>query len=108
MGTETTVRLVPCPRCGQGMRPGITKTVIWVEERLFVVEDIPAQICDSCVEQFYDEDTTDSIRRITEEGFPSAELKREILVPVYSIEKRMRRFETLLDEQPKATVPAET
>jgi YgiT-type zinc finger domain-containing protein len=106
MSDETRVRLVPCPRCGHGMRPGLTKTVIWVEERLYVVEDIPAQVCDECVEQFYDDETTDALRRMTEDRFPADEVKREIVVPVLSLEKRLRRFESGAEEQ-SAPVPAE-
>ncbi len=97
--SETNVHLVPCPRCGTGMRPGETKTVVWMEDRLFIVEDVPAQVCDSCVEQFYDEETTDAIRRLTEEGFPASELKREVLVPIYSLHKRMHRCDVHSDEQ---------
>ncbi len=93
MSNEPNARPTPCPHCGTPMRPARTKTAIWVQDRLFVVEDIPAQVCDSCVEQFYDEETTDQLRRLTEEGFPSAESKREILVPIFSLEKRVRRFE---------------
>jgi YgiT-type zinc finger domain-containing protein len=87
------------------MRPGLTKTVIWVEERLYVVEDIPAQVCDECVEQFYDDETTDALRRMTEDRFPADEVKREIVVPVLSLEKRLRRFEPGAEEQ-SAPVPA--
>lgn len=107
MSGEINRQLAPCPRCGTGMRPGKTKTVIWLEDRLFIVEDIPAHVCESCVEQFYDDETTDAIRRLTEDGFPSAELKREVLVPVFSLEKRMRRYEGPSDEQLEATVPVE-
>ncbi len=89
MMQETTLQLVECPRCGAGMRPSIAKTAIWIGERVFIVEDVPARVCDSCVEQFYDEDVTDAIRRLTEQGFPSAEAKREILVPVFSLQGRV-------------------
>lgn len=76
-----------CPKCDQLMRPAVVKTAIWQGERLYMVEDIPAQICDSCLEQFYDEDITDALRRLTEDGFPAAKVKREILVPVFSLER---------------------
>lgn len=79
----------PCPRCEQLMRPTLVKTVVWQGERLFVVEDVPAQVCDACLEQFYDDDVTDAIRRLTEDGFPRARAKREILVPVFSLEGQM-------------------
>jgi YgiT-type zinc finger domain-containing protein len=37
------------------MRSATVKTVIWQGDQLFVVEDIPAQVCGSCLEQYYDE-----------------------------------------------------
>lgn len=86
MTCETNPPRVPCPRCGQNMRFSLVKTSIWQSDRLFVVEDVPAQVCDSCMEQFYDDETTDTIRRLTEDGFPAAKATREILVPVFSLE----------------------
>ena len=80
----------PCPRCGRDMRRDTVKTAIWLKERLVVVEDVPAQVCDACVEQFYDEWTTDALRRWTEAGFPPDEAKREIVVQVYSLAGRIQ------------------
>ncbi len=71
------------------MHSSIVKTAIWQGERLFLVEDIPAHVCDFCMEQFYDEETTDILRRLTEDGFPALKAKREILVPVFSLEDRI-------------------
>jgi YgiT-type zinc finger domain-containing protein len=73
------------------MRPATVKTAIWREERVFLVEQIPAQVCDSCIEQFYDEETADALRRLTEEGFTSLAPTREVLVPVFSLEGQIRR-----------------
>ena len=97
---ETNLPPVPCPRCGEAMRSATVKTAIWREERLFVVEDIRAQVCDSCMEQFYDEETTDALRRLTEESFSSVEPKREILVPIFSLEGRIRRRASSPEEIP--------
>jgi YgiT-type zinc finger domain-containing protein len=77
-----------CPRCGKLMRPSVVKTAIWYDDKLVVAEDVPAQICDTCMEQFYDEETTDELRRLTENGFPFAQAKGEILVPVFSLKKQ--------------------
>jgi YgiT-type zinc finger domain-containing protein len=76
------------------MRADTVRTAIWRGDRLSIVEDIPAQVCDGCLEQFYDEDTTDALRRLTENAFASAAPVREIVVPVYSLEGRIlrRRF----------------
>lgn len=71
------------------MRPETVKTAIWRDDRLYVVEDIPAQVCSGCMEQFYDEATTEALRRLTEEGFASAEPKREIVVPIFSLAGRI-------------------
>jgi len=80
-----------CPKCGQAMHPAMVKTAIWRGERLCVVEDIPAQVCDVCTEQFYDEETTDALRQLMEED--TAVPKREVLVSVYSLERRIHRRE---------------
>jgi YgiT-type zinc finger domain-containing protein len=73
------------------MRADTVKTAIWLKERLIVVEDIPAQVCDACMEQFYDDDTTDALRRLTEEGFASATPTRELVVPIFSLQGRITR-----------------
>jgi YgiT-type zinc finger domain-containing protein len=80
------------------MRAAVVKTAIWREERLFVVEDIPAQVCDACKEQFYDEETAEALRRLTEEGFASLEPRRDILVPIFSIEEKIRRSQSSEDD----------
>ena len=90
MMSETSAQIALCPRCDEPMRPATVRTVIWKGDHLFVVEDIPAQVCDSCIEQFYDEDVTDALRRLTEENFPAAEAKREAIVPVFSLAGRIR------------------
>ena len=88
---ETNSPRVPCPRCSQPMRSATVKSAIWRDDRLFLVEDIPAQVCDSCIEQFYDQETSDALRRLTEDGFSSVEPKREIAVPIFSLESHIRK-----------------
>src|SRR6266853_4925718 len=95
---ETNSPLVPCPRCSQEMRSATVKTAVWRDDCLFVVEDIPAQVCDSCMEQFYDEETTEALRRLTEGGFSSVKAKREILVPIFSLEGQIRKSTSFEEE----------
>ena len=78
-----------CPRCGYQMEPATVKTTIWRGESLCIVDDIPAQVCGSCHEQFYDEATSDALRRLVEENFASAQVIRELRVPVYSLAGRI-------------------
>ncbi len=95
---EASTRTVPCPVCGGKLRPALVKTDIWHGERLYVVEDVPAWICDACMEQVYDEAVTDALRRLNEDEFSSVEPKRQMLVPVFSLEGRVQR--TVESDQP--------
>lgn len=85
MGLESNQIPASCPKCGQRMRAGNIKTAIWQGERVFLIEDIPAMTCDSCLDQFYDDEVTEALRRLTEDGFPSLNSVREVLVPVFSL-----------------------
>ncbi|MBI5029754.1 MAG: YgiT-type zinc finger protein [Chloroflexi bacterium] len=80
-----------CPRCQCTVRPAQVRTDIWQNDHLYVVEDVPAFICDGCQEQFYDDDVTDALRRLNEDGFLSTVPSREILVPVYSLAGQIKR-----------------
>ena len=77
--------MAACPRCERPMAPATVKTAIWREERLFIVEDIPAEVCAACREHFYDEETTETLRRLTAEGFASADPVRVIQAQVFSL-----------------------
>ena len=86
-----------CPRCGEPLAAQTVRTAIWQAERLAVVEDIPAFVCSGCLEQFYDDDVSDALRRLTEHGFPSDSAEREITVPVFTLEGRVRRSAPVTD-----------
>ena len=78
-----------CPRCGGSLSASTVRTTIWQGERVAIVEDIPAHVCDACLEQFYDDDVSDALRRLAEAGFPKAQANREIQVPVFSLAGRI-------------------
>lgn len=85
MTLETNLPLMPCPKCQENMRFSLVRTSIWQDDRLFVIEDVPAQFCDSCMEQYYSDKTTETIKQLADEGFPAAKVTREMLVPVFSL-----------------------
>ena len=88
-----------CPRCEGTARPARVRTAIWrADDSLVVVEDIPARVCDTCMEQFYDEDVSDALRQLMERGFPASEAKNEITVPVFTLEGRVRTRVVLSDD----------
>lgn len=88
-----------CPRCEGVATTTTVRTAIWrSDDSLAVVEDIPALVCSQCMEQFYDEDVSDALRVLMERGFPAAEAKKVISVPVFSLEGRLRVRATLPDD----------
>ena len=76
----------------------LVRTAIWRGDDLAIVEEIPAHVCGSCAEQFYDDDVSEALRRLAEDGFPPAEAIREIVVPVFSLERRLTKPAVLLPE----------
>lgn len=80
-----------CPRCQVPLKAQTVRTAIWQGDRLAVVEGIPAHVCSRCLEQYYDDDVSDALRRLAENGFPVAEAVRETTVPVFTLEGRIRR-----------------
>jgi YgiT-type zinc finger domain-containing protein len=76
----------------------MVKTAIWQGERLSVVEDVPALVCASCSEQYYDDDVTDALRTLNEEGFPESSADKTIQVSVFSLEARIRKRRALPED----------
>jgi YgiT-type zinc finger domain-containing protein len=89
---------VPCPRCNQVMEATTVRTTFWQGERAAIVEDVPAHVCRNCMEQFYDDHVSEALRRLAEAGFPAAQADKEVLVPVFSLEKRIRRPAPMPDD----------
>jgi YgiT-type zinc finger domain-containing protein len=87
-----------CPHCGEVTTAATVRTTFWFDEGPVIVEDIPAHVCGSCMEQFYDDDVGDALRRLAETGFPREEAAAHISVPVFSLSGRIRRRGRLPDE----------
>lgn len=51
------------------MVPTKTRPVIWQGKRLAIVEDVPANVCEGCSEQFYDRSVNDALPRLAVDGF---------------------------------------
>ena len=88
----------PCQRCERLTRAAIVRTNIWLGERLVVVEDIPAQLCEQCGEQYYDEMTSEALRALVLDDLDSVEPKRVMEVNVYSMEGRIPEPPPEVDE----------
>lgn len=78
----------PCPACERAdTRHGRVRSAFWHNDRLVVIEDVPALVCNSCGEQFYDDAAVRLIDRMRQNGFPSEDAVRELRVPVFSCSK---------------------
>lgn len=77
-----------CPECNRPLRSDVVRTALWQGERLVVVEGVPASVCNFCMEQYYDDGVSDRLRELAEGTFACDTPVREILVPVFSFNKR--------------------
>lgn len=82
-----------CPRCEKLIPAATVRTNIWQGERLIVVEDIPAHLCDMCGEQYYHPLVSETLRAMLDD-LASVTPKRVIEVPVYSLEGRIPEIPT--------------
>jgi len=74
-----------CGNCGSvNVSIRHVRSAFWQDDRLVVVEDIPALVCGACAEQFYDDATVVGLDLLRGGGFPAEEARAELRVPVFS------------------------
>jgi YgiT-type zinc finger domain-containing protein len=74
-----------CASCGSAnVSIRRVRSAFWQDERLVVVEDIPALVCGACAEQFYDDATVVGLDLLRGGGFPVEDARIELSVPVFS------------------------
>ena len=79
-----------CGNCGSAsLRNTRTRSAFWHDDRLVVVEDVPALVCESCHEQFYDDSTVVVLDLLRGDGFPPEKARGELRVPVFSFADRL-------------------
>jgi len=80
---------VTCSNCGSAdVRMSHVRSAFWQDDRLVVVEDIPALVCGACAEQFYDDTTVVGLDLLRGGGFPAEKARAELRVPVFSFGDR--------------------
>ncbi|HMK78899.1 MAG TPA: YgiT-type zinc finger protein [Xanthobacteraceae bacterium] len=81
--------IAACASCGSGaVHVAAVRSAFWHDDRLVVVEDIPALICAACGEQSYDDNTMVVLDLLRGEGFPPERARAELRVPVFSFRDR--------------------
>lgn len=74
-----------CQSCATGrLARDRVNTALWSGDRLVVVEDVPALVCQSCGEQFYEDETAMRLDMMKGGGFPPEGAAREMVVSVFS------------------------
>jgi len=80
---------VSCTNCGSAnVSASHVRSAFWQDDRLVVVEGIPALVCGACAEQFYDDTTVVGLDLLRGEGFPAEKARTELRVPVFSFDDR--------------------
>jgi YgiT-type zinc finger domain-containing protein len=76
-----------CTACEGGVlaRESVN-TAFWQGKRLVVVEGIPALVCQSCGEQYYEDETAMKLDLMRGRGLRTSEAVRKIEVPVFAFE----------------------
>ncbi|MFN3746292.1 MAG: type II toxin-antitoxin system MqsA family antitoxin [Hyphomicrobiaceae bacterium] len=78
-----------CSNCGSGsIHEARVRSAFWHGDRLVVVEEIPAIVCDDCHEQYFDDSTIVALDLLRGQGFPEESARGELRVPVFSLSDR--------------------
>jgi YgiT-type zinc finger domain-containing protein len=77
--------VLQCKYCACDTNEDVIKAAFWTNIGLILIENIPAQLCEECGEQFFEEEITQRIQKVIKN--PVAKAKRQIRVPAYSLSK---------------------
>lgn len=79
-----------CASCGSNeVQQTCVRSAFWHDDRLVVVDDIPALVCEQCGEQSYDDTAAMVLDLLRGEGFPADKARGELRVPVFSYRDRL-------------------
>ena len=86
---EFEVQSELCTQCGAAaLQARMVRSAFWQDERLVVIEDIPALVCEACQERFYDDETVMLLDLKRGEGFHLEDAVAEMIVPVFTLRPR--------------------
>jgi YgiT-type zinc finger domain-containing protein len=89
MDTPLQTSTASCANCGSpDVRIHHVRSAFWQDDRLVVVQDIPALVCGACAEHFYADTTVVGLDLLRGEGFPAAKARAELSVQVFSFGDR--------------------
>ncbi|HJV60942.1 MAG TPA: YgiT-type zinc finger protein [Albitalea sp.] len=81
-----------CTGCGSAdVHAQRVRSAFWHDERLVVIDGIPALVCRRCGEQFFDDATAIGLDLLRGNGFPPEAAVGTIEVPVFDYAERPAR-----------------
>jgi YgiT-type zinc finger domain-containing protein len=79
-----------CPQCGSTrLHETLVKSAFWQDERLVVVDNIPAVVCEACGERLYDDATVTALDLMQGDGFQPDDAQGHMHVPIFSFAHRV-------------------
>lgn len=75
-----------CSACGGPLVPTQARSAFWFDERLVVVEGIPALECPGCGERFFDDAVAIRLDLLRGTRFPDRLASAELRVPVFAFD----------------------
>ncbi len=80
-----------CASCGGAdVQRTEVRSAFWHDDRLVVVEDIPALRCGACGEQFFADEAVVVLDLLRGDGFQESKARTSISVPVFSYRDQLR------------------
>jgi len=73
-----------CPGCGGVVVRSSVSTALWEGDALAVVRDVPALVCPSCHERYFEDDTVMRLDLMRARGFSGQQAAEHLNVPVYA------------------------
>jgi YgiT-type zinc finger domain-containing protein len=74
-----------CSNCqSASLRAARVRSAFFHNDRLVVLDQVPALVCDACREQFYDDNTVVVLDRLRGDNFPAEQASGELRVQVFS------------------------
>jgi len=64
--SQETKMTLQCPVCGGQLRKDKIREEVWIEDKLLVIDNLPAKVCLNCGESIMDYNTMEKIEKIIE------------------------------------------
>lgn len=77
-----------CAECDGELHDQVVQVALWTERGMVVVDRVPARVCETCSEQYYDDAIVSGLRRLIASNFPERLRVGEITVPLYRLDSQ--------------------